>query len=144
MDATIRARTRQLEEVKRSCGPLVRAYAVMQQSLEKMLTRDEMQKKVMTALELRLRQKRLDADRRRVVVSRRREQSRLQTVQEIMRQTQNRASTREEEKARESGERVGEGKRSQEQGSVGAPTKNLLLILSNEPASDPVGGDHTI
>ena len=34
MDATIRARTRQLEEVKRSCGPLVRAYAVMQQSLD--------------------------------------------------------------------------------------------------------------
>lgn len=139
MDATIGARARQLEEVKRSCGPLVRAYAVMQQSLEKMLTRDEMQKKVMTALELRLRQKRLDADRLRVVVSRRHEQSRLQTVQEIMKQTQSRASARGE-KACESGEHVGEGKESQKQGNVGAPTKNLMLILSNEPASDPVGG----
>ena len=56
----IAAREKQLEEVKKVCVPLVRVYSVQRQSLGKMVAKEAIQKKVMTALEMRLEQRQSD------------------------------------------------------------------------------------
>lgn len=63
----VAAREKQLEEVKRAAAPLVRAYGVQRESLGKMVAKEAIQKKVMTALEMRLEQKRSDLRRVRTV-----------------------------------------------------------------------------
>ena len=57
-----------LEEVKKVCVPLVRVYSVQRQSLGKMVAKEAIQKKVMTALEMRLEQR--QSDLRRVEMAR--------------------------------------------------------------------------
>lgn len=59
----IATREKQLEEVKKVCVPLVRVYSVQRQSLGKMVAKEAIQKKVMTALEMRLEQRQNDLRR---------------------------------------------------------------------------------
>ena len=63
----MKARTQQLQLLTRSMQPLLRGYEVHQEALKRMLRKEEGEKKVMRAMELRARQKVNDVKHLRVI-----------------------------------------------------------------------------
>lgn len=57
MNAVLAARTQQLQLITRSMQPLIRGYEVHQEALKRMLRKEEGEKKIISAMELRARQK---------------------------------------------------------------------------------------
>ena len=67
VNSALKARMQQLQLLKGSMQPLLRGYEVHQEALKRMLRKEEGEKKVMRAMELRAKQKVADVKHLRVI-----------------------------------------------------------------------------